>query len=94
MVTNNAIFPSNVTIAWDPNSESDLAGYKVYIGTVQAGYFQVIDVGNITQYNIASQYFQTSNVYYFVVTAYNLSHLESSPSNEVSTYINVGGSLN
>ena len=44
---------SELTLAWDPNTEPDLAGYNLYYGTQSGAYDFVIDVGNITQYTLA-----------------------------------------
>lgn len=32
------------TLQWDPNSEQDLAGYKLHYGTVSGEYFVTIDL--------------------------------------------------
>ncbi len=40
-------FATQIRIAWDPNTESDLAGYKVYYGTTSRNYGTPIDVGNV-----------------------------------------------
>jgi hypothetical protein len=73
---------AQVTLAWDANTESDLAGYKVYIGTSSGVYTSKIDVGNVTTYTVTG--LQPGNTYYFVVTAYDTGGLESGYSNEVS----------
>jgi len=44
-----ALFPphltaSALTLAWDPNAEPDLAGYKVYYGTQPGIYGSVLSV--------------------------------------------------
>ncbi len=72
----------SVKISWDPNTEADLAGYKVYYGTRSGQYDRVIDVGKVTQYRIDN--LQPGKTYYFVVTAYDTANNESSPSKEVS----------
>ena len=73
---------AQVILGWDPNTEADLAGYKVYVGTASGVYTTTIDVGKVTTYTVTG--LQPGNTYYFVVTAYNLSGFESGYSNEVS----------
>src|SRR3989440_5924367 len=70
----------NVTLAWDPNSESDVGGYKIYCGPSSRNYTNIIDVGNVTSNRISNL---ASGSYYFAVTAYNTLGLESDYSNEV-----------
>lgn len=41
-----------VSIAWDPNSDPDLAGYRVYWGQTPGTYDQSVDVGLVTQYTL------------------------------------------
>jgi hypothetical protein len=87
----------DVTLAWDGNSETDLAGYKIYYGTTEGGPYNgtgssngsspiVVPLGNLT--NLTSPEFTvrglTDGIYYFVATAYNSGALESGYSNEVS----------
>ncbi|GKS58349.1 hypothetical protein YTPLAS18_18760 [Nitrospira sp.] len=72
-----------VTLAWDPNPETDIAGYKVYVGTKSGRYGPPISLGNVTTYTFAN--LEPGSTYYFVVTAYDKSGNESSPSSEVST---------
>jgi hypothetical protein len=83
----SAFFPTSVvasalTLAWDPNTEDDLAGYKVYYGLQSGNYDSVIDVGNVTEYTVTDLTSETR--YYFVVTAYDTSLNESGFSEEVS----------
>lgn len=77
-----AAWGAQVTLAWDPNSEPDLAGYKLYRGQSAGVYDRTVDVGNVTTFTDTD--LQTDVTYYFVVTAYNTAGLESDPSNEVS----------
>src|SRR4030095_8326562 len=75
---------SSVSLTWDPNTEPDIAGYKVYWGTSSRVYDQFSDVSQTT----ASVSDLTVGVrYYFAVTAYDSSGLESSYSKEVSTVV-------
>ena len=43
---------AQVTLAWDKNSESNIAGYRIYYGTGSRSYNWFIDVGNATTYTI------------------------------------------
>jgi Divergent InlB B-repeat domain/Fibronectin type III domain len=78
-------FSSQVTLAWDPNTEPDLAGYKLYYGTASGDYAHAIDVGNTTMYTVTN--LTAGDTYYFAVTAHDASGYESEHSNEVSTTI-------
>jgi hypothetical protein len=77
-------FAGDVTLAWDPNTESDLAGYKVYFGTAPGTYGTPITLGTQTTYTVTGL---PPGTWYFAVTAYNTSGLESAYSNEVSTVV-------
>ncbi|MBI5584658.1 MAG: fibronectin type III domain-containing protein [Deltaproteobacteria bacterium] len=70
-----------VTLAWDPNTESDLAGYRIHLGTASNAYQAVIDVGNQTSFTVTN--LNRGASYFFSVTAYNTQGLESDYSNEV-----------
>ena len=37
-----------VTLAWDANTESDLAGYRVHYGTASGSYTTSVDVHKVT----------------------------------------------
>jgi hypothetical protein len=73
-----------ITLAWDPNTEPDLAGYKIYYGTSSRQYTVTVDVGNVTRYTIRD--LDESRVYYLAVTAYDTAGNESELSDEVSGY--------
>ena len=92
-------------LGWDANTELDLAGYRIYVGTSprtgtdpkvcgMCGYSKVIDVRNSTT-GIAGGLIHNKN-YYMSVTAYDYSYNESAFSTEVSgkakeVYINFDG---
>jgi len=74
-------FAETATVSWDANTESDLAGYKIYYGTSSGNYDFGINVGNKTEF-IVDLILPTT--YFFVVTAYDFSGNESIFSEEVS----------
>jgi hypothetical protein len=71
-----------VILAWDPNEEPTVAGYKIYYGTVSGSYSWCVDAGNVTTFTLSD--LSVGVVYYSVATAYDTSRLESGYSNEVS----------
>jgi hypothetical protein len=83
-------FAADIQLAWDPNPEANLAGYKVYYGLAPGNYGVAINLGNQTTYTVTGLAVGT---YYFVVTAYNTLGLESDASNEVSATIGVSATL-
>jgi len=76
---------NSVKLSWTANSESDLAGYKIYQGTTAGSYGPSIDVGNTTVYTANN--LQAGLTYYYATTAYDTSGNESLPSVEVSKQI-------
>ena len=68
-------------LSWSPPTSTSVAGYNVYVGTVPGTYGAPINVGNTTSYTVAN--LAVGYTYYFVVTDYNVSGVESLPSNEV-----------
>ena len=76
---------NSLIISWDPNSEADLMGYKVYYGLSSKNYDRVIDVGNQTRYTVEGLSEEVN--YYFAVTAYDSAFNESDFSEEVIGYI-------
>jgi hypothetical protein len=75
-----------IKIGWDPNTESDLAGYRVYYGTRSDNAFtSSIDVGMATREGNLVVYIITNlnkgQEYCIALTAYNTSNYESGLSN-------------
>ncbi len=77
----NIAYCYQIKLAWDPNTEPDIAGYKVHYGTVSRNYTHRIDVGNHQSATISDLEFGTT--YYFAVTAYDIQENESDFSNEI-----------
>jgi len=92
LTAQTSCFASTVVIQWDPNTDADLSGYKVYYqadsssipyqGTGAAEGAAPIDVSNQTTATISG--LDPAHAYYFAVTAYNTSGVESAYSNIVS----------
>ena len=77
--------PGAAFLSWDPNSEPNISGYRVYYGTASGVYNQTADMGNVTQYLMSG--LATGRTYFFTITAYDTSGNESLHSNEVSKAI-------
>jgi uncharacterized membrane protein YgcG len=75
-------WPFSVIVRWSQNTESDLAGYKVYHGTESRLYDTSVDAGMVTFQEISGLI--EGVTYYFAVTAYNAGGVESYFSEEVS----------
>ena len=81
----------DITLAWDANTEPNLAGYMIYYDTDSSGEpydgteamegESPIDVGNVTEFTLSD--LPDGIVHFFAVTAYNDENLESGYSNEV-----------
>lgn len=71
----------NVTLAWDPSTDPGVTGYKLYYGSAPGAYTATNDVGSVTNAVVPSLI--EGFTYYFAVTAYNSSGLESAFSNEL-----------
>jgi hypothetical protein len=87
ILTLNEQKTSSVTLTWNANTESDLAGYKVYRATASGAYGAPIAAipGDTASYTATGLDFGTT--YFFVVTAYDKAGNESAYSNEVSKSI-------
>uniref|UniRef100_A0A6M3LPJ4 Putative structural protein n=1 Tax=viral metagenome TaxID=1070528 RepID=A0A6M3LPJ4_9ZZZZ len=69
-----------VIINWLPNTEPDLAGYKIYYGRESGKYDFCIDAGITEHYEIKML---DSGEWFFTITAYDESRNESGYSEEV-----------
>jgi hypothetical protein len=79
---------AQITLAWDRNSEPNIAGYIVYYGYRSRYYTDSIDVGNWHSATISGLI--NGETYYIAVTAYDSQRNESDFSGEV-TYTVPGG---
>jgi len=76
------VFGLGIHVNWSANTETDLAGYKVYYGTVAGSYGAPIDVGKVTSHDIGN--LLDSITYYVAISAYDTSGNESAKSAEAS----------
>ena len=76
----NVVNSDTVGLAWNPNTEPDLGGYRVYFSKDSNVWTHVKPVGKVdtTQVQLPS-----SGKWFFTLTATNLAGLESLPSNTV-----------
>jgi len=91
ILTPFAAHAAEVNLAWDPNTEPDLAGYKVYYGLGSRNYDYVMDVGNCTSCVVVG--LEQGRTYYFAATAVNTANIESDFSNEVSAALSTSNQL-
>ena len=70
-----------LTLTWNPNDESGLAGYKIYYGISSGIYEATVDVGNNTSCALTG--LEEGVIYYCAVTAYDRDDNESEFSEEV-----------
>lgn len=80
---------AQATLAWSApttntngTAATNLAGFNVYVGTSSGSYSQKINAGDVTSYTVAN--LNSGSTYYFAVTAYNTSGMESTYSNQAS----------
>ncbi len=78
----SALGQNSVTLAWSPDTGTNIAGYKLYYGVASRTYTYTNNVGNVTNATVSS--LTSGTVYYFAVTAYDTSGLESAYSAEVA----------
>ena len=76
------VHSAEVTLAWDPNTEPDLDGYKIYFGSSSRTYDVSVDVGNQTLYTLSG--LADGHTYFFAATAYDTHGNQSDYSEEVS----------
>ncbi len=80
----NTVFAiTNVTLEWNPNTESDLASYKIYQSNTSGVYNTGTNVGDVTTYTLTLP----DGNWYFALTALDTNGNESGYSNEVTTVL-------
>jgi VCBS repeat-containing protein len=74
---------NSVSLAWDPNPETDVAGYRLQYGLTPGEYPNVIDAGKTTA--ATANGLNQGTTYYFTVVAYNAMG-QTSPTSSAVTY--------
>ena len=77
-------YAETATIAWDPNPEPDIYGYKVFYGTESRNYTETVEVIGANNTTVTINGLLPGNTYYFAVKAVDLAGQESDFSDEVS----------
>ncbi len=65
----NIGYSASATLSWNPNSEEDLGGYKVYYGKSSRSYDTSVNVGNVLSWTIDTLI--PGEHYFFAATAYD-----------------------
>ena len=78
----SAAYAASVELEWDPNTEPQLAGYKVYWGNSSGNYTNSKNVGNTTFCTITE--LDEGKTYYFAATAYDGDGTESGYSDQIT----------
>jgi len=73
---------ASATLAWQPSSDPTVMGYQLYYGTASRTYTGTVNVGPSTTAAVSN--LVNGTTYYFAVTAYNSSGVQSPFSNEAS----------
>jgi hypothetical protein len=74
---------ASLSVSWTGNTEADLAGYRLYVGTSSGVYNQPIQVGKSTTSYVVTG-LPKGQTYFIAVSAYDTTGNESQKSAEVS----------
>lgn len=80
---------ASVDLVWDPNPETDIAGYNLCYGTSSGNYTTTLPNGTSNSASVSGLI--EGKTYYFAVKAVNASGYESAPSAEVVYQVPVPG---
>ena len=84
LISIHNVYAAQVTLAWEQNTEPDIAGYKIYYGDSSGNYPNSV---NITPWNVTTCTISDlieGQTYYFAATAYYSNLVESDYSAEIS----------
>lgn len=81
---------TSISMAWDPNTDYNLAGYNIYRSTQSAVFNSVPLNGTtlLTTTTFSDSSVQVGQTYYYVVKAVSTDGSESGPSNQIQVTVN------
>jgi hypothetical protein len=85
-----AVGDTSVTLDWNANTESDLAGYNVYRSTTPASGYVLLNTSLLSSAHFTDTNVSNYTTYFYVVTAVDNSAYESGYSEEISAMPNDG----
>jgi F5/8 type C domain len=81
LLLHSSMLAREVTLAWAPAHDPNLAGYRLYYGYVQGRYEGVLDVGKTTTYTLTD--LAEGQAHYFALAAYDVRGDEGELTQEV-----------
>jgi hypothetical protein len=78
----SAFADQSVTLTWNPSSDTNVAGYKIYFGGASRVYTNAMTLGNVTNVTISG--LSAGATYFFGATTMNATGIESDFSNEAT----------
>ncbi len=72
---------ADVLFEWDPNTESELAGYEIFHGSSSGTYHSSEKLGNVTEYTMSG--LEDGVKHYFALKAYDINDNKSEFSDEI-----------
>jgi hypothetical protein len=76
------LYAASINLAWNANTESDLAGYRIYYGTSSGNYMSFQEIGRVTSYTLSN--LTEGATYYMAMSAFDTARNESRRSSEIS----------
>jgi hypothetical protein len=74
----HAAVADTLSVSWDPSRSTDVAGYRVYVGTTEGLYSRVVDVGPATAWDFTEAV--PGKRYCFAVSSYSVESVEGGKS--------------
>ncbi len=85
LVAHSFAFAGQTNLAWNANTDPRVTGYFLYYGQTSGSYTAKVDVANQTSSTLSN--LLEGQTYYYAVTAYDLSRVESAYSNQATSTV-------